>query len=268
MKTYLSPTQLFISTIQPSDEPNKFHDTIRPYLPYCSQQDFNKVLQLHPFEETGFVYQEEIDVVMNIKTELARINEENRGINSDRLEFDYAIAFHRSLKKLKWGKAITTEIGMWRYLSLNYFKEEVFHRRGKTFFDKSDHVKAAKITFDHCFGSRTRDIFPRRYFIIGERLFSQKDQYDLLKKLSALSKRGKEGGFGNLIANLIETSLLSPNDYVSKVMSKVMFSDKRLANDKEVAKAFVRYNGFKSRLLNDAIEKVFAEEICVPDSTK
>lgn len=269
MITYLTPAHVFVSAMQPSEEATKYHETVSPFLPYCNQSEFNKILEAHSFETSGSMSSEENSIIKEIKNELNSIDEENKDVNVDRLEFDYAISFHKNLKRLKWGKAVIPEIGMWRYLSLNYFKEEVYNRRGKSFFNKGDHVKAAKNTFDHSFGTRARDIFPRRYFIIGERLYSETTGYDLLEKLSNLSKKNRnEGGFGNFKSNLIDTSLLSPKDYVSKVMSKVMFSEKKLANDKEVAKAFVRYNGFKSRLINDAVEKLFVEEICVLNDTK
>ena len=66
---------------------------------------------------------------------------------------------------------------------MNYFKEETFWRRAKADFDKGDYsVKPAKATFEHCVGKRSRDIFPRRYFIIGQRLFDPNTKYELLDK--------------------------------------------------------------------------------------
>jgi hypothetical protein len=263
MKSYLSSVDIFNSTLKPSDDKEKYDQTIKPFLPFTNQKDFSKYLFNCQFEETGNISTFEIDIINTIKEELGKINKDNKGISIDRLEFDYAITIHRNLKKIGWGRYLLDDIGMWRYLSLNFFKEEVFIRRGKQYFDKGDYLRAAKATFDHSFGPRIRDIFPRRYFIIGDRLFDKIKRYNLLEQLSGVSKSEKEGGFGNLIANLIETSLLSPHDHVSKIMSKVLFLSDRPANDKEVAKSFVRYNGFKSRLLNNAHEALFKDEICL-----
>jgi hypothetical protein len=108
-----------------------------------------------------------------------------------------------------------------------------------------------------------KDIFPRRYYLIGERLYDPCKKYELLRRLSDLSKESKSGGFGNLILNLIDTKLLSPNDHVAKVISEVLFVNGKLAEDKEVVRAFVRYNGFRRRLLNTASKEIFEKEICV-----
>lgn len=263
MKAFLTPTDVLAQSLKPAEESENYEQTIRPYLPYLNQNEFNKFLNNCGFEETGNISQMEIDIIKEIKEELKSINFKNQDVDVDRLEFDYSVAFHRGLKKLGWGKYMLDDLGMWRYLSLNFFKEEVFNRRGKTLFEKGDHVKAAKATFDHLFGLRARDIFPRRYFIIGERLYDKNKGYFLLENLASIAKKNKGGGFGNLIANLIETRLLSPQDYVSKTMSKTLFLGGKLANDKEVAKSFARYNGFKTRLINDAHEDLFKNEICI-----
>jgi hypothetical protein len=59
---------------------------------------------------------------------------------------------------------------------------------------------------------------------------------------------------------MIDTKLLSPNDHVSKIIAEVLFTQGKLAEDKEVVRAFVRYNGFKRRLLNTADKEVFEKE--------
>ncbi len=263
MKSYLTSIEGISMAIKPSDEPSKYNQTIRPYLPYFTQKEFCKFLQDLKFEETGNITPLENEFILKAKEGINKITKENNSVSQERLEFDYAIEIHKNLRKLNWGRYLLDDLGMWRYLSLNYFKEEVFSRRAKQFFAKGDHLRAAKLTFDHAIGLRSRDIFPRRYFIIGERLFDKQEGYKLLEELSILAKASSGGGFGNLIANLIETSLLSPNDYVSKTMSKVLFLAGHSANDKEVAKAFVRYNGFKSRLLNNAHETIYRNEICL-----
>ena len=146
---------------------------------------------------------------------------------------------------------------------MNYFLKEVFWRRGEEKKKKGLVVESAKATYDHLVGKRTRDIFPRRYFLIGERLYDKEKKYELAKKLSRLSKESKSGGFGNLVLNMIDTKLLSPNDHVSKIISEVLFTQGKLAEDKEVVRAFVRYNGFKRRLLNTAAKEIFEKEICI-----
>ena len=152
--------------------------------------------------------------------------------------------------------------------SLNFFLKETFWRRSESLYQRYEKGKgniqdSAKATYDHLVGKRARDIFPRRYFFIGERLFDIEKKYELLQRLSTLSKESRSGGFGNLVLNMIDTKLLSPNDHVSKVISKVLFMQGKLAEDKEVVRAFTRYNGFKRRLLNTASKEIFETEICI-----
>src|SRR5690606_22343072 len=135
------------------------------------------------------------------KGEIEKLKKNSLRIDKERLEFDLAIIFHSNLKKLKWGRWLLDDYGMWRWLSMNYFLKEVLWRRGEEKKEKSLVRESAKAVFNHLIGKRARDIFPRRYFIIGERLYDQQNQYELLQKLAKLSKESDSGGFGNLILN-------------------------------------------------------------------
>lgn len=237
-------------------------DNINAFNTY-SQTKFNQFLKTNGLKEVGEISTLEDEVFNNIKAELVRLKSECVDIDRDRLEFDLAIVFHRNLKKLGWGRWNLNDISMWRWLSLNYFRDETFWRRGENKFHKHQYFESAKSTYDHLIGSRIRDIFPRRYFLLGERLYDKNTKYDLLKKLSFLSKNSKSGGFGNLILNIIDTKLISPNDHVSKIISELLFIQGKLAEDKEVVRAFVRYNGYKRRLLITAGKDIFEKEICI-----
>lgn len=98
---------------------------------------------------------------------------------------------------------------------------------------------------------------------MAKRLFDSEKKYELLQKLSTLSKESRSGGFGNLISNMVDTKLLSPKDYVSKSFSEILFTEGKLADDKEVLRAFVRYNSYKKRLLNMANKDIYRNEICI-----
>ena len=259
MKSYKNNNEFFYKTLHPDIEEHR--DNINAFNLY-NQTRFNSYLKKLGAEEMGELNNKEIRTIENIKSEIQKLMAKYSDTETDRLEFDLAIIIHKNLKMLGWGRWMLDNYNMWRWLSMNHFKEEVFWRRGKTNFKKGLSNKSAKDTYNHLVGTRIRDIFPRRYFIIGERLYDQNNKYKLLEKLADLSRNGKSGGFGNLINNLVDTKLLSPNDYISKMLSEILFTTGKLADDKEVARAFVRYNGFKNRLLNNAGKKILEEEIC------
>lgn len=259
MKYYKNKTE-FYKTLQPlsADEADKLNS-----FKIYSQEKFNRYLVEKGAEEAGELNKKEIEAFNNIKKEIKELIDSNPGISKDRLDFDLAIIFHSNLKKLNWGKYLINDYGMWRWLSLNYFLKEVYWRRGEDFYKKGYHLKSAKSVYTHIVGTRTRDIFPRRYFLIGDRLFDPDNDYKILEALSKLCKESSAGGYGNLILNLIDTKLISPNDHVSKTISQLLFNDGHLANDKEVVRAFTRYNGYKRRLINGAPKAIFENEICI-----
>lgn len=260
MKSFKNNSEFFLNTLHP--DVAEHTENVNAFNIY-SQDKFNGYLKKLGAEETGVISEKESQVISNIKEEILKLKAAHKLVDKDRLEFDLAIIFHSNLKKLNWGRWLLDDYNMWRWLSLNSFLKEVVWRRSEDKLKKGLVVEASKGTYDHLVGKRTRDIFPRRYFLIGERLFDPSKKYELLKRLSDLSKESKSGGFGNLILNLIDTKLLSPNDHVAKVISEVLFVNGKLAEDKEVVRAFVRYNGFRRRLLNTASKEIFEKEICV-----
>jgi hypothetical protein len=260
MKSFKNNNEFFQNTLHP--DVAEHTENVNAFNIY-TQEKFNSYLKKLGADETGEITDIEIKVIGEIKKEIGELKEGSKNIDKDRLEFDLAIIFHSNLKKLNWGRSLLDDYNMWRWLSMNYFLKEAFWRRGEEKHKKSLVVESAKATYDHLVGRRTRDIFPRRYFLIGERLYDKGTKYELSKNLSVLSKESKSGGFGNLVLNLIDTKLLSPNDHVSKMISEVLFTQGKLAEDKEVVRAFVRYNGFKRRLLNTAGKEVFEKEICI-----
>jgi hypothetical protein len=261
MKSYKNKTEHFLNCLEPSEG----RDTeLFNLFNIFSQDKFNKYLSKNiELEVAGEVTNEEEEVIQNIKAEIKKLQKMFPDVKSERLEFDLAKIFHSNLKRLGFGRFHVDDVGMWRWMSMQYFKEETFWRRGKSDFDKRDYTKAAKATFEHCVGKRSRDIFPRRYYIIGQRLFDANEKYILIDKLAEKSRSARTGGFGNLIANMVETKLISPNDYVSKIVSKIMFTESNIGDDKEVRYAFIRYNAYRKRLLNNAAENVFKNEICL-----
>lgn len=260
MKAFKNNNEFFFNTLYPVIGVHK--ENVNAFTIY-SQPKFNDYLKLLGATETGPITDAELSVIQDIKDSIQNMIIINKTVDRDRLDFDLAIIFHSNLKKLGWGRYLLDEYNMWRWFSMNYFLKETFWRRGEVKWNKKLYVDSAKSTYDHLVGTRTRDIFPRRYFLIGERLYHPEGEYSLANKLSQLCKESKYGGFGNLMLNMIDTKLSSPNDHVSKIISEVLFTQGKLADDKEVARAFGRYNGFKRRLLNSANKDVFENEICI-----
>jgi hypothetical protein len=260
MKSFKNNNEFFLNTLHPAVEQHT--ENVNAFNIY-TQDKFNKYLATLGADEVGDISNKEIEIIQKIKNDIEQLRNANKSVDKDRLEFDLAIIFHSNLKKLNWGRYLLDDYNMWRWLSMNNFLKEVLWRRGEDKKKKGLVVESAKATYDHLVGKRARDIFPRRYFLIGERLFDPEKGYTLAENLAKLSKESKAGGFGNLILNMIDTKLLSPNDHVSKMISQVLFTQGKLAEDKEVVRAFVRYNGFKRRLLNTASKDIFEQEICI-----
>ena len=265
MKSFKNNNEFFLKTLHPDVDVQT--ENVNAFNIY-SQDKFNAYLKKLGADEVGIITEKEIAVIDCIKQEIEKLKKENQNADKERLEFDLAIIFHSNLKKLNWGRWLLNDYNTWRWLSMNYFLKEVFWRRGEDPYKRYEAGKgriqdSAKSTYDHLVGTRTRDIFPRRYFLIGERLYDKDKKYDLLKKLSFKSKASKSGGYGNFILNLIDTKLLSPNDHVSKIMGEIMFLQGKITGNDPVAFSFARYNGFKRRLLNTAEKEIFEKEICV-----
>lgn len=264
MKNYKNKIDQFIEFLEPPADEHSPTIELRNVFTIYNQDKFNRYISKIAFDVHGEISEDEENVLKNIKEEIKQLQKKHPDVKPERLEFDLAIIFHSNLRKLGFGRFHVDDTGMWRWMSMNYFKEETFWRRGKTDFDKKDYsVKPAKATFEHCVGKRSRDIFPRRYFIIGQRFFDDTSKYALLEKLAEKSRAGRPGGFGNLISATIEDKLISPKDYVAKTIAEIMLTGERLGGDKPVRYAFVRYNAYRRRLLNYASENVFINEICL-----
>lgn len=269
MKSYENKIEQFVEFLEPPAENDSTNFDLRNVFTIYDQEKFNRYIGKIAFDVHGEITEEEEKVLRSIKNEIKQLQKKYPEVKPERLEFDLAKIFHSNLKQLGFGRFHVDDVGMWRWMSMNYFKEETFWRRGKVDFDKGDYsVKPAKATFEHCVGKRSRDIFPRRYFSIGERLFDKEQKYFFLDELAKLQRTSSSGAFGDYILNLIDTKLLSPSDYVSKVMGKVLFMKGHIAQGKEVVNAFVRYNGFSRRHLNYAGENTFENEICIRESKK
>jgi len=265
MKQFRISTDSLTKLLKP--DVNRRKETIDPYF-YFDQDQFNKHLDSLNLDIIGELTVDESQAIANIKLDLEKLNAETLNIPTERLEFDLAIIFHKHLRMVHISRFHIDNIGMWRWLSLYFFKKEVEKRRADNLLKKRDDIGVANAIFTHGFGLRTRDIFPRRYFLIGERLYDKEKGYQLLQSLSERSKYEKAGGFSDLVNNLIDTSLLSPNDWVSKTMAKIMLTGNQLFAAADVVDAFVRYNGFKKRLLNNATERIFENEICLKVASK
>jgi len=228
MRSYKNKIEQFIEFLEPPAENDSPKFELRNVFTLFTQDKFNKYIGKIAFETQGEVTENEEKILKNIKEEIIQLQKKYPIAKPERLEFDLAIIFHSNLRKLEFGRYHIDDTDMWRWMSMNYFKEEAFWRRGKADFDKGDYsVKPAKATFEHCIGKRSRDIFPRRYFIIGQRLFDANTKYALLEKLAEKSRAARSGGFGNLIKYFIDTKLISPNDFVSKIVSQIMLRSNR-----------------------------------------
>lgn len=236
-------------------------DLLNAYNLY-SQSKFNAFIKNKGLEEDGSLNQYEEDAINKIKDEINQLKIKYKGTEKERLEFDLAKIFHSNFKTINIGRWQLDNLGLWRWISLNYFLEEVRWRWAEDKFKKEYYLESARLTYDHLVGVRTRDIFPRRYFLLGERLFDSQFGYELIDDLASISRASKSGGFGNLINNINETKLISPNEHIAKTLSRILFCAGKPADDKEVRRAFVRYNGFKRRLLNSASEEILKKEIC------
>ena len=78
------------------------------------------------------------EVMQKIKAEIKKLQKTFPDVKSERMEFDLAKIFHSNLRELGFGRFNVDDVGMWRWMSMNYFKEETFWRRGKSDFDKRD----------------------------------------------------------------------------------------------------------------------------------
>ncbi len=223
-----------------------------------SQKEFCVFLGSLKMLEDGYLSIHEERMILRVKEEITNLKKENPGIDPARLDFDLARIFH---EHLKIERSLLNDWGFWRWLSLNYFIEEIRWRWAKKQTEKFELAKAARIVFDHLIGkNKNHRIFPRRLYIIGLRLYD--NGYDLLNRISENAKSNSQGGYGDFILNLVDTKLISFNDNVAKNMGRLLLAEQDVKSKETVINSFKRYNGFKSRLICDAPEHVFRREIC------
>lgn len=260
MKRYINSSEFFKNHLSPKREDkmswNNFNTGNQSKL-------ISFIDSLSGIIVEGEITELEIKIIQQIKSEINELKINYPSVRPDRLDMDLAIIFHRNLKKLNWGRFHIDDFGSWRWLSINYFLNEVKWRWTAEDPKLEKLFENAKSCYQRLVGERNRRIFPLWYFTIGERLYDNHFGYSLMEKLATISREEIVGGFGNLNNNLTDTKLLSPNEHVSKTMSRILFSGKIVANNDEVANAFKRYNAYKRRLLNYASDTIFEKEICL-----
>jgi len=250
MKRYLNKHEFFLDELKPEKcfaELNK------------SQKDFKKFLAKLKLIEEGEVSSSEEAMIQKIKDEIHQIKKKNQNTDPAKFDFELGKIFHQ---RLKIERAKLNDWGFWRWLSLNYFLEEIQWRWAKKLRDKGEIRAAANPIYDHLIGkNKNHRIFPRRLYIIGLRLHD--GTYDLVDKISNNLKNNVQAGYGDFINNIADTKLISPDDNVSKIMGKILLSSSNTGNKDTVVKSFKKYNGYKNRLLSNAPETVFKKEICI-----
>ena len=265
MKRYLNGIDFFKSHLAPKkEEPLSWNN--------FNTQNQNKLIEnvdsLQGMAIDGEVLQDEKEIILIIKSEIEELKKNYASSKADRLDMDLALIFHKNFKKLKWGRYKIDDFGTWRWISINFFLKEAFWRWSEDDFNKDKFFESSKSCYQRLVGERNRRIFPLWYFTIGERLYDNHFGYSLLEKLADKSREKFVGGFGNLNNNLTDTKLLSPNEHVSKIMSRILLLGEKVASNDEVADAFKRYNGFKRRLLNYGSDNLFENEICIFEPKK
>ncbi len=265
MKRYLNGSDFFKNHLAPQKEnPITWNN--------FNTQNQNKLIdhvdKLQGISIDGEIDDNEKQVILQIKSEIEGLKKTYSTIKPERLDIDLAIIIHKNLKKLKWGRYQIDEFGMWRWLSINFFLKDAFWRWSEDDFNKNKYFESSRSCYQRLVGERNRRIFPLWYFTIGERLYDNHFGYSLLEKLAEKSREKSAGGFGNLNNNLNDTKLLSPNEHVSKTMSRILLLGDKIANNDEVADAFKRYNGFRRRLLNYGGDRVFEKEVCLISNKK
>jgi hypothetical protein len=254
MKYYSDKREFFNSYLKPK-EGIEFLER-QKWLVTFKQAEFNKQLKILGFHEEGVVSDDFLESIEISKKQLKNAIENFKDSDRRRIDFEFALILHQNLKIDRFH---LSNWGFWRWLNMNYFLEET---RWRYDFKNSreGYFKYAKITFDHLVDNTSIMVY--RCWFLGERLIENESKYDLLQKLSEKAKTTRLGGFGTYILNLVDTRLISPEDNVSKIMGKLLFTGARLYDDKEVGKCFKKYNCYRNRLLSDAGEQIFREEIC------
>ena len=67
----------------------------------------------------------ELEIIEKINCDIEVLKMKNPSIKPDRLDMDLAIIFHKNLKKLKWGRFQIDDHGTWRWMSINFFLNQV-----------------------------------------------------------------------------------------------------------------------------------------------
>lgn len=249
MKKYLNKKEFFLAELDPDKHTAELNFT---------QVKFSEYLKSLKLIEDGDVSASEKKMIQEIKDDIASIKKSHPNEDPSKFDFDIAKIFHQHLKI---ERALLNDWGFWRWLSLNYFVDEIQWRWAKKLRDKQEMRKAAVAIYDHLTGkSKNHRIFPRRYYSTGLRLFD--GSYALLNNISMNLKNNQQGGYGDFINYLVDTKLLSFNDNAAKKMGKLLLSEQKVMTKDVVVRSFKRFNGFKNRLISDASDDVFKNEIC------
>ncbi|MBA3648837.1 MAG: hypothetical protein H0W62_09870 [Chitinophagales bacterium] len=253
MKHYSDKREFYNFYLRPT-EGIEFSERLK-FLVTFKQEEFNKQLKNLGFHEEGIGSDEFIDAVEKAKVEMKAVMKSFKGGDRSRIDFEFALILHRNLSIDRY---LLSNWGFWRWLNMNFFLEETrwrydFKKSGSNLF------RYAKIIFDHLVDNTGIMIY--RCWFLGERLSEEDSKYELLQKINEKAKAGRPGGFGNYILNLVDTRLISPRDHVSKILGKLLFTEKKIHDNDDVRDCFKKYNCYKNRLLSNAGEHIFREEI-------
>lgn len=249
MKRYINKREFYLEQLNPENLTAELN---------FSQDRFSKYLEtVKDLAEEGELSADEMAGIQRIKGQISEIRKQYKLEDPSKFDFDLAKIFHKNLKIDRYK---LNDFGFWRWLSMNFFLEEIQWRWAKKYRETGEVLKAATAIHDHLVGkSKSHRIFPRRLYIVGLRLYD--GSYTLLDKISNNSKSNVMGGYGDFVNYLTDTKLISFNDNVAKTMGRLLLSDKKVKSKDVVIDSFKRYNGFKNRMMSEASEEIFRSEV-------
>jgi hypothetical protein len=222
-----------------------------------SQEKFSKKLLERGLETIGSLSEDIVTGMQLVNEQVQVLKKKYTEIDKVKLDFDIAKIIH---KNLKLQRVTTINYDFWRWLTLNYYIENVKWR----WVDDPDNVNKiipnAKAVFQRAFGERDRRIDLLRYWVIAERLHDNIKAYYYLEKISEKAKTS-EGPFQDFINNIIDNNLFSPHDCVTKTMAEIMLIDSHYKTS-QLINSFKRYHAFTNRFLIEADREIFQKEIC------
>jgi len=199
-----------------------------------------------------------------IKQDLKELKAKHHEISKNpkdraKLDFDVSRIFHENLR---FPKAVLVNYDFWRWITMEFFIEDVVWRWTDDPSDINKLKGNSKTVFQRSFGERDRRIDTLRYWVIADRLYCQENGYKYLECIANLA-RTKKGPFQDFINNIIDNNLHSPNDSVVKTMAAITLNDYRMFSTKNLINSFKRYHVYKNRLLVDGELSIFEKEICL-----